>query len=416
MEAEGSHIGHMVEHSFAMFGALLGLAVGALAFGALAALTIATGGLAGALLIGAAAAGGASLGGTIGKRYGQKAKKPTGPIIVPCSIDVLYEGKPAAHTTSGVMCSGMPGTPVPHPAMLVAEGSATVLINGMMAVRKDSKTTCGASVGEGCGSIIIGGQTAVHPGLTVEPEFPAWLDTTINVLGLIGIIGVFTIGFIPGLIALVGGFVGATLFSWIGGMIFGEGSDGQFWLGLTGGFIGGILAARAALGWRAGLNTADEAANIKNYKTTKMDDHYVGEETGNGWCSPSKVKYLTEAERAKLKLTVKDGKVYDADGNLYDTSDAGTFFSGKGKSIFVMDENGNIYASKYQEVGEFHHSSMLGGKPVAGAGEITVKNGTITEISNKSGHYQPTQKINQQVLQQIDSEGININDIDITGY
>ncbi|WP_299248069.1 hypothetical protein [uncultured Aquimarina sp.] len=147
-----------------------------------------------------------------------------------------------------------------------------------------------------------------------------------------------------------------------------------------------------------------------------MSEHYKGEETGNGWCAPKKVKYLSDAQRAELKLTIKDGKVYDAKGNLYDTSDAGTFFSGKGKSIFVMDSQGNIYASKYQAVGEFHHSSILGGEPVAGAGEITVKNGVITEVSNRSGHYQPTQEINKQVLEQINSEGINIDNIDVTGY
>jgi hypothetical protein len=61
-----------------------------------------------------------------------------------------------------------------------------------------------------------------------------------------------------------------------------------------------------------------------------------------------------------------------------------------------MDENGHIYASKTHKVGEFHHSSLGGGKPVAGAGEITVKNGVPTEISNGSGHYRPSQKLNSQ--------------------
>lgn len=154
----------------------------------------------------------------------------------------------------------------------------------------------------------------------------------------------------------------------------------------------------------------------KIYDTTPMNENYRGEETGNGWCSPKKVKYLTNAERAKLKLEFKDGKVFDSEGNLYDTSDAGTFFSGKGKSIFVMDSQGNIFASKYQAVGEFHHSSILGGEPVSGAGEIAVKDGVITEISNRSGHYQPDQITNSQVIDQVGSQGIKIEDINITGY
>jgi len=274
MEAEGSRLGHMVEHSFAMFGALLGMALGALAFGALAVATVATGGLLGAVLIGAAAAGGASLGGMIGKRYGQKAKKPTGPIIMPCSIDVLYENVPAAHTTSAVMCSGMPGTPAPHPAMLIAEGSSTVFINGMMAARKGSKATCSATIGEGCGSIIIGGDTATHPGLTIKPEFPEWLDTTINVLGLIGIVGIFTIGIVPGLIALAGGLAGGFIFSWIGTSFLGmeAGGDAHFWFSLAGGFIGGIAAARFGLGIRARMASAASARARTNLRNTVKND------------------------------------------------------------------------------------------------------------------------------------------------
>jgi hypothetical protein len=161
---------------------------------------------------------------------------------------------------------------------------------------------------------------------------------------------------------------------------------------------------------------AYEANPTKKYDTTEMSSHYKGEESGNGWCAPKKVQYLSAAERAELKLTIREGKVYDSKGNLYDTTDAGTFFSGKGKSIFVMDSNGNIYASKHQAVGEFHHSSILRGEPVSGAGEITVKDGVITEISNRSGHYQPTQEINSQVLKQVGSEGVDISNINIGGY
>ena len=47
---------------------------------------------------------------------------------------------------------------------------------------------------------------------------------------------------------------------------------------------------------------------------------------------------------------------------------ASTVFSGEGKAIFVMDENRDFYASKFQQVGRFHHSSLAGGEPVAAAG------------------------------------------------
>lgn len=146
-----------------------------------------------------------------------------------------------------------------------------------------------------------------------------------------------------------------------------------------------------------------------------MLQQYAGEETGSVW--GTKVKYLTEAEKANLELFVKDGKIVDRLGKLYDTSSSSSVFgAGQGKSIFVMDEYGKIYASNFQSVGKFHHSSFLGGKPVSAAGEITVKNGRIVEISNRSGHYQPTQQMNSQVINELKSKGLDISNIKITGF
>jgi hypothetical protein len=65
--------------------------------------------------------------------------------------------------------------------------------------------------------------------------------------------------------------------------------------------------------------------------------------------------------------------MYDASGAPFDTSDASTVFSAEGRAIFVMDENGDFYASKSQQVGRFHHSSLAGGEPVAAAGEMKVE-------------------------------------------
>ncbi len=151
------------------------------------------------------------------------------------------------------------------------------------------------------------------------------------------------------------------------------------------------------------------------YNPKEMLQKYAGEETGKVW--GTKVKYLNDVERAKLELFIKDGKIVDQAGKLYDTSSSSSVFgAGQGKSIFVMDEYGRIYASKYQAVGKFHHSSILGGKPVASAGEITVQNGKIIEISNRSGHYQPTQQTNSQVINELKNRGVDTGKIKITGF
>jgi hypothetical protein len=146
----------------------------------------------------------------------------------------------------------------------------------------------------------------------------------------------------------------------------------------------------------------------------EMNPRFVGENVpGNPIWGGNGVKYLTDTERGGYQLFVKDGKLYDAEGNLFDTSGAMTVHSGEGRAIFVMDENGNLYASNYQEVGVFHHSSLLAGEPVAGAGELQVSNGEIQIISDKSGHYMPTHDYTMQTVNYLRSLGLNINDSQI---
>jgi hypothetical protein len=124
-----------------------------------------------------------------------------------------------------------------------------------------------------------------------------------------------------------------------------------------------------------------------------MKPQYRGEDV---WGTP--VQYLSKSERQVYRITFQDGKMYDASGALFDTTDASTVFSGEGKAIFVMDENGDFYASKFQQVGRFHHSSLAAGEPVAAAGETKVEQGVLILISNKSGHYRPGRTFMEQAL------------------
>jgi hypothetical protein len=118
---------------------------------------------------------------------------------------------------------------------------------------------------------------------------------------------------------------------------------------------------------------------------------YAGEQ--QGLVFGTKVKYLNSQERQQHQLKVHNGMIYGADGKPFDTRNGGSVFAGgQGKAIFVMDHNGNLYASKNQTVGKFHHSSFLGGAPVAAAGEIEVHNGQIKDMSRRSGHYQPSEQ------------------------
>ena len=75
-----------------------------------------------------------------------------------------------------------------------------------------------------------------------------------------------------------------------------------------------------------------------------------------------------------------------------------------------MDNEGNLYASTRQIVGQFHHSSFLAGQPVAAAGELQVKNGILEYITNSSGHYWPTREMTQQAVERLRQAGVQIAD------
>ena len=95
---------------------------------------------------------------------------------------------------------------------------------------------------------------------------------------------------------------------------------------------------------------AEDLTKGVHLSTTDMNPRFVGENVPrNSIWGGAGVKYLADEERGAYQLLVKDGKIYDADGNLFDTWGAMTVHSGQGRAIFVMDESGNLYASNYQE-------------------------------------------------------------------
>jgi hypothetical protein len=144
-------------------------------------------------------------------------------------------------------------------------------------------------------------------------------------------------------------------------------------------------------------------------------------------------KYFTEAERENAKLHIKaDGTVQ---GHL-PQDQAGKPTERLG---YVMDPAGQLHQfepsapqratkkvidpqtnqEKVVPVGAFdpaknrlvykmeatHHSSVLAGAPVAGAGELAVKQGKITTVTNFSGHYKPSTAALMQTVEQLLKQG-----------
>jgi hypothetical protein len=156
--------------------------------------------------------------------------------------------------------------------------------------------------------------------------------------------------------------------------------------------------------WDPDSDTWGESSS-RRFDTVDMGDGHIGEDIP-GRVSDTGVRYLrTEAERAPFRLDIRDGIVRDANGNLFDTTNANVRDAlGRRlrRAIFVMDEHGNIYASLFAKRHIFQHSSFLAGGPVAGAGEIEVVNGEIRLITDQSGHYLPTQHLMRQVLTRLE--------------
>ena len=128
------------------------------------------------------------------------------------------------------------------------------------------------------------------------------------------------------------------------------------------------------------------------------------------------VRYLTPVQAERYRVFVQDGKLYHINGVPVDTRAAESLHGGGGRAIFVMDSQGNLYLSTFHERGYFHHSSLLGGRPVAGAGEMVVENGRIVEMTDKSGHYQPPPEFRQQVLDVLAAEGVDVSTIEVRSW
>ncbi len=157
-----------------------------------------------------------------------------------------------------------------------------------------------------------------------------------------------------------------------------------------------------------GLHTGE----IKPFELKTLEPEYVGEQYGRSQrFGSSKVTYLSETERQMLRIEVRDGKLYDASGRPVDTANGSSFQSGDGTAIFVMGPDGHLYISDFHEVQQFHHSSILAGEPVAGAGEIVVEDGVIVSINRGSGHYQPNPIHMDQVLDELDAAGVDVSSI-----
>jgi hypothetical protein len=139
--------------------------------------------------------------------------------------------------------------------------------------------------------------------------------------------------------------------------------------------------------------------------TFPLKQKYVGEDRIP--CAAGLVKYLTPEERAAYRLEVRDGKLYDASGQPFDTRDVRSTTGSDARAIFVMDAEGNLFAAKTQTL---HHSSFLAGADVTAAGEMAVEQGVLKLVTRQSGHYRPKAAGSVNLRNALHARGVNLGE------
>ncbi|MDP1835504.1 MAG: hypothetical protein Q8K75_06190 [Chlamydiales bacterium] len=134
------------------------------------------------------------------------------------------------------------------------------------------------------------------------------------------------------------------------------------------------------------------------------------------WITPERlvslprVCYMEPVARDNYALSIVDGKFASKDGGLFSTKWYSSLFNGFGHAIYVLGPDGVFYAAHHNE-GSFHHTSFFDGGMLIGAGDMSVKDGILSSISNCSGHYRPGKESMLDVLEFLRCKGVDLTNV-----
>lgn len=121
------------------------------------------------------------------------------------------------------------------------------------------------------------------------------------------------------------------------------------------------------------------------------------------------VKYLeSDADRRSCQLRFMAGKLYRTVKQAFDTTSMSTKLHGTGWAIYVVSPTDQWYAGSHV-VGQFQHSSFLGGRPVLAAGEMQVSHGVPKVLTGMSGHYKPGMDQFVRGIVSLKQAGVNLD-------
>lgn len=125
---------------------------------------------------------------------------------------------------------------------------------------------------------------------------------------------------------------------------------------------------------------------------------------------------LLGKEERKIYATTFENGILIRNAHPFNTEFEKTRHSGMGFAIFVIGPDEDLYCGSH--IGNvFHHSSFLGEGAIVTAGEIkTNPDGSIAELSSKSGHYTPKDSQNLYMLNYFKNKGLDLQNIKFTFY
>lgn len=138
-----------------------------------------------------------------------------------------------------------------------------------------------------------------------------------------------------------------------------------------------------------------------------LDPYYDGETDPARHPFPGQSVRRVPPERLGFySVQFQNGRLIGRGGRPFETSSGNAAFGQDPRAIFVMNKHGQIFASNDVEPGEFHHSSLGGGQPVAAAGELSVSGGRINFVTAASGHYKPQRAQMWNVKLELERQGV----------
>ncbi len=142
--------------------------------------------------------------------------------------------------------------------------------------------------------------------------------------------------------------------------------------------------------------------------------------TENGLNNAARVAYMRKHERLEHMVTFNNRKLYHHGKVMHHPADA------RGTMIYAMDCYGNLFAMVAESKNvrgtyadgkgydvlpdgdsvQLNHSALNAGNDVICAGTLVVNNGDLLEITNMSGHYQPTRANLAECVKVLVGEGV----------